>query len=305
MRRASDYLAYRRIRAPRESGSGLFDPPWEELGSLVGENVRRRSGICCDVQGKCLGQLAREARKELLDAARQWTASYRDVGDWAVPESGRVFVAGHQPQMFHPGVWLKNAALARLAEEHRAVAVNLVVDSDTIRSHAILVPGGTAAHPVLADVSFDSGGPMVPYEERRILDRAAFAGFAERVRQQIGPLVGDPLVGDYWRHVLARARVTDRLGLCLAQGRHLLEGEWGIRTLELPQSAVCDLDSYRWFTCHLLDQAARFRQVHNEVVAAYRRIHHIRSTAHPVADLSAADGWCEAPFWIWTGEQPQ
>ena len=46
-----------------------------------------------------------------------------------------IFLAGHQPQLFHPGVWFKNFALDRLARRHGAVAVNLVVDSDTIKSH--------------------------------------------------------------------------------------------------------------------------------------------------------------------------
>ncbi len=298
MRLGGEYLAYRKLLAPRESGTGLFEPDWEGIENLVEENVQGQDDACYDVQRKCLSQLAREAKKELLDAARRWTASYRDVGDWAPPDSGLVFLAGHQPQMFHPGVWLKNFALSRLAEQRGAVAVNLIVDSDTIRSHAITVPGGTVEQPTVA-------GPVVPFEERRIIDPAVFASFAGRVYEQIRPLVPQALVGQYWRHVQDRARQTDRLGLCLAQGRHLLEGQWGCRTLELPQSAVCDLDSYRWFACHVLDQAARFRQVHNQAVAEYRHIHHIRSAAHPVADLAEQDGWQEAPFWIWSCHQPR
>ena len=37
----------------------------------------------------------------------------------------------------------------------------------------------------------------------------------------------------------------------------------------------------------------------------YRRRHHIRSRAHPVPDLSTADPWLEAPFWIWTADEPE
>jgi hypothetical protein len=302
---AVDYLGYRRLRAPRENGTGLFEPAWDEIGSVVNQNLSIRVDACYELQGKCLGRLAQKARLEMLAAARHWTASYRDIGDWATRSPNRVFLAGHQPQMFHPGVWLKNFALSRLAEEHDAVAVNLIVDSDTIRSHTLRVPGKAVKTPTLAEIPYDANGVPVPFEERRILDPQLFASFADRVQKQIRPLVAEPLMSEYWRHVRRRTQDSDRLGLCLAQARHALEGEWGAQTLELPQSIVCDFDSYRWFLCHLLDESARFRQVHNEVVGEYRHVHRIRSVAHPVADLAEHEGWHEAPFWIWTVDNPR
>lgn len=305
MRQGGQYLAYRQLRAPRENRVGLFVPEWGNLPGLISGNTEAAKRACYDVQGKCLSQLAREAREEFVRAARDWTAAYRNVTSQVTGASDRVFLAGHQPQMFHPGVWLKNFALNHLAEEFGATAINLIVDSDTIRSQAIAVPGGTPAAPLVTEIPFDGPGPAVPYEERRILDPDLFTGFAKRVETQISPLVAHPLVGDYWRHVQDRGRAAGRLGLCLAQGRHRLEEEWGLHTLELPQSAVCDLESYCWFACHLLDQSAKFRRIHNEVVAAYRRIHRIRSVAHPVADLAEQDGWVEAPFWIWTEANPR
>ena len=305
MRQGGQYLAYRQLRAPRKNRAGLFVPEWGNLADLVRANTEATGRANYDVQGKCLSQLAREAREEFVLAARDWTAAYRNLPSQASGTSHRVFLAGHQPQMFHPGVWLKNFALSHLAEEFGATAINLIVDSDTIRSHAIAVPGGTPATPIVTEIPFDAPGPAVPYEERRILDPSLFAAFAKRVEAQINPLVAHPLMGDYWRHVQDRVQATDRLGLSLAQGRHRLEEEWGLRTLELPQSAVCDLESFRWFACHLLDQSAKFRRIHNEVVAAYRRIHRIRSVAHPVADLAEQNGWVEAPFWIWTEANPR
>ncbi len=94
-----------------------------------------------DLQGRRLPQLAAEAREQLLAEALQFTRSYRDV---AMPaQASAVFLAGHQPEMFHPGVWYKNFVLARLAEQHHAVAVNLVIDSDAVKSVALRVPGGS------------------------------------------------------------------------------------------------------------------------------------------------------------------
>jgi hypothetical protein len=41
------------------------------------------------------------------------------------------------------------------------------------------------------------------------------------------------------------------------------------------------------------------------VLQAYRLEHRIRSAAHPFPDLDQEGEWLEAPFWIWTAEDPR
>jgi hypothetical protein len=54
-----------------------------------------------------------------------------------------------------------------------------------------------------------------------------------------------------------------------------------------------------------LEDAERFREVHNNVLAEYRRSHRIRSRSHPVPELARDGEWCEAPFWLWTSDFPR
>ena len=79
----------------------------------------------------------------------------------------------------------------------------------------------------------------------------------------------------------------------------------GNETLELPQSAVCQLPEFAWFVAHLLAHLPRFWAAHNDALAAYRHAHRLRNRAHPVPDLAESDGWLEAPFWIWTADDPR
>ena len=153
-------------------------------------------------------------------------------------------------------------------------------------------------------IAFDRPDPKIPYEQRTIQDRELFAGFEQQVVEQIGPLVGDPLIRQYWPLVRARAEHTDNLGACLAQARHQLEGHWGLRTLEVPQSWVCVSESFQWLTAYLLARLPEFRLVHNDAVRQYRREHRIRSVSHPVPELAQQGPWLEAPFWIWTADKP-
>ena len=301
----SQYLQHRELRAPRESGTALVDPPFDEVGGVLAANRTLRSDYCYDFHGRCLSRLAVEARKETLAEARAWTASYRDVDAAPIDPAAPLLMAGHQPQLFHPGVWFKNLALDRLAREHRAVGVNLVVDNDTLKTAWLRVPGGSADRPQLAAMAMDQSGPQVPYEERAILDREMFAYFGRRVARQIEPLVGHPMIGDFWPMVVARMKATGNLGECLAEARHQWEGRWGASTLEVPLSRLCRTGSFRWFLAHLLVELPRLREVYNRVVGEYRRVHGIRSTAHPMPDLAQQGDWLEAPFWIWTREDPR
>jgi hypothetical protein len=305
MSASAKHLEYRPLHAPREDGTALVEPSFEDVPALVARNVRCRGQYRYDFHGLPLAELSRQARAELLAEAVRWTSSYRDVDFGPLDPSGRVFLAGHQPQLFHPGVWFKNFALGALARQQGATAVNLIIDSDTIKTSALRVPGGAVDRPQVAPIPFDASGPVIPYEERRILDRPTFGSFGDRAVEQIAPLVPDPLVREYWPLAVERAAQSENLGACLAQSRHQMEGRWGLETLEIPQSRVCETPSFAWFTVHLLAELPRLREVYNEAVSEYRRLHHIRSTAHPVPDLAMEGEWIEAPYWIWSAGDPR
>ncbi len=122
--------------------------------------------------------------------------------------------------------------------------------------------------------------------------------------EQLRYLVPEPLVVHYWPKVLRRFQEGEPLGRCLAQARHQMELEWGLQTLEVPQSEVCQTEAFAWFMAHLLEQLGRFRAVYNEMLGQYRRLHRMRSPAHPMPDLASDGPWLEAPFWVWTADAP-
>lgn len=284
-----------RLRAPRGDGEVLALPPLSSVAALL--SVTDRAARCAyDMQGRSLCELSALARRELLDAARLYTAGYRDLPDMATGD--RVLLAGHQPQLFHPGVWYKNFALSHLAQTHGATAVNLVIDTDTMKDAALRVPGGTMERPQSRTVAFDDAAAEVPFSRRRIRNRRVFEDFGRTAGDWLRPLVSDPLLDSYWPKVIARSQETDNLGACLSQARHQVEGEWGAKTLELPQSHVCRFESFYWFVAHLLAHLPRFVEVYNAALLAYRRLHGIRSANHPVPELTGDGDWLEAPFWL-------
>ena len=305
MKCVSETLERKRLRAPLENGGKLVVPPFESVGEMIERNVSAAESYDYDVQGRSLRQLAAQARAELLQAAWAYSRAYRDVERPPAESTTRLYLAGHQPQLFHPGVWFKNFVLGAIARRHGGVAVNLAIDSDTIKDASLRVPSGTIAEPVVESVPLDRQTAEIPYEARRIVDRDCLESFGQRAAETIRPLVRDPFVRGFWPLVVQRSRECGNLGECLAQARHLQEGEWGNATLEIPQSHVCDLPAFHWFACHLLARLPRMWDVYNRSVADFRAANHVRSSAHPVPDLTAQHDWLEAPFWIWNADDPR
>lgn len=296
------------LQTPQGQAQTLIAPPWNGLESVVDNNIKLRQRYEYDVQGKTIAELENSARQRLLQQAAKYTSQYRNLpnGFEATPElaSSPIILAGHQPQLFHPGVWFKNFALSQLASNVAGTGVNLLIDSDVVRSVSVRVPVQRGKQIAAEAVPFDQPQSPIPFEERQIQDTALFDSFGERVSKAIRPLVAKPLIDLYWPKVVEHRKANGNLGACLASSRHALEETWGNETLELPASSICQFPEFHQFTAHLLANAPRFARAHNESLARYRKANHLRSHAHPAPDLQEQDRWVEAPFWIWTEDQP-
>jgi hypothetical protein len=299
--------SYRRLRAPRESGRALVEPPFSQVGRALQRNalVRHRLG---DVRflDRPIHDLRGPARDECVRLAVEYTRQYRDAGPLGLgaQSAQRLVLAGHQPELFHPGVWFKSFLLDRLARDFRATAINLVVDNDACRRTSIRVPGGSVENPSASWIPFASASPQMAWEECRIADRDALRKFGATVAGNIRPLVPRPIIADWWPKVVARSQHEHALGTCLAQARHQLEGEHGLNTLELPVSRLCRLEAFAWFAAHIATHARRVHDVYNSTVIEYRKQNHIRSAAHPVPNLAADGEWREVPLWVWRRDDP-
>ncbi len=185
----------RGLNAPRENGSTLIEPPLSIGRRNGGHQSRTLAAADYEVQGRRSDRtFGGRPRSQLLAEALRNTRSYRDVSVPANPTS--ILLAGHQPEMFHPGVWLKNFVLARLAGNQQAVAVNLQIDSDAMKSASLRVPGGSLDEPHVGVGHVRSRGCCrIRHSSNMRLSIANVSNRSASGRpNQIRPLVPDPLV---------------------------------------------------------------------------------------------------------------
>ncbi len=247
------------------------------------------------------------ARAEILKIAGDYSRQYGDFGIDLDPS--QIVMSGHQPSLFHPGVWFKNFALSDLGRRFQCVSLNLLVDNDLCSSTTIHVPRLIDDKATTTSVRFDGPGAAIPFEERAIEDPAVFRDFGKRAERAIQPFVSNPLVNRLWPHVCAASELlthtgASRVGHSIAAGRHRLEAEIGLKTLELPLGMVSNTEPFAVFAHHIFFEIVRFRESYNSCLLEYRKLYRIRSRSHPVPELAMLDGWTEAPFWVWSTERP-
>ncbi len=279
----------RRFRAPAGNGEVLADPPFAEIPRLIAENRYRLDRADVVIGGWPLRELRALARREALDMAYPSPERERRVST-DVP----LILAGHQPELSHPGVWVKHFALNGLARKVGGVPLNLIVDNDTLKTPALRVPRLSGGGPwaTMVAVPFDRLDGETPYEDRIVLDPECFRTFPKQVAELTGNLPIRPILADVWRpdatHV-GDAFTTVRLDR---------EQAWGCTNLELRVSRLSQTEAFRTFARHVLADLPRFASVYNAAIRTYRSANRIESKNHPAPEL-AAD---EAPFWVRTGD---
>jgi hypothetical protein len=323
-----------RWHAPQEDGGTLIEPPpsnWPECVKTNAECFRTIETRFCGIS---LADWRSELRTLVAQLASVQLQRWGENVRW--PEGG-FLVTGHQPELFHPGVWAKCFALAEAAPKIGLVPLNLIADHDQPKPLAIRVPvrnerGLTTewvpfcdASPALAweeyavswgqeyslptlQAQLESSPPIPTQSAPNLCSEERFENFPKQVVRICGDLLPEMILPDFWSlavELAARLNPPACLAETLSGARRLWEQRWGYHNAELRISALSDTEPFHAFVVTLLDQLPSFVQQHNAELYAFRRENRLRSRTHPVPPLRSAEGWCESPFWAWTRGQPR
>lgn len=243
--------------------------------------------------------LRSSAMQSAVELAYDYTSTYLLRELPPIGKQTPIIMGGHQPELFHCGVWYKNFVLSKLAREAQGVAIHFLVDNDVCRATSIRVPVVTAEGLDTKEVPFDIGNPSQPWENCRLKDAGTWESFSQRVLAELPPMQNTALIDRLWKHAIQRSRHIDSLGLLLSQARHLLESELGLQTLEVPLSMLVGTTEFAKFSMQLLSDAKRLHSTYNAEIQRYRTEHRIRNHAQPVPQLSSENGWLEVPWWCY------
>jgi hypothetical protein len=255
----------------------------------------------------------RAARAELVQLARRWTGQYASLDpphEITSQHAGKpttaptLFLSGHQPELFHAGVWYKNFVLYEAAARAASQSVNLLIDQDLVKTNSLLVPTKRSGVWRRQRVAMDYGGVGRPFEERQVEHPDVLSTVPQRVHEIAAPWVPAELLAEMWPEVVDLSRELRGLGYGFAAARHRLEQTIGCQNLEVPLSWICQTVSFAQFVVRILQQLETFVAQYNHCLTAYRAWYGMRGTQRPIPNLVVQQDWHELPFWIWTAAQP-
>lgn len=272
-------MTYADWKAPKGDSESLIWPEPEVLLRAVGENIDSltRSGV--RLQNRPIQEWRGEAR------------AFAGVHD-ARP----IILTGHQTELWHPGVWVKNALIDAAARKLNGLALHLAVDTDAPKHLALRWPN--FSEPITDDpasVSADWASLVAPPTP------AHLDTIENRLKGAVPSFGYEPVLPEWMRamrHAVLDGLNGSDLPKAIATSSHHLD--WSLGLEYTIQTLSPTLGSRAWlaFAYHVMARAEEFANVYNASLACYRKQEGIDSTTRPMPDLRVSNLQVEAPFWL-------
>src|SRR5437016_4217391 len=291
----TDSLTDIEFEIPQKSGEALCVPPARQLAALARQNAALLEDAPLTIAGVRLAEIRRRARSDISQAAVRY-AQRLDLPTSTFGPSELLLVTGHQPFLFHPGIWLKHLLIDRVARDGMA-ALSMPVDSDAAEEVGADAPRMDGTGLRLVHETLVRADPDVPYEAVPAPPLAEWRAFLARLGAHVRtlPLPEPQAALEHFAQAARDVRAED-IGTFLTGARRRYEGRR--RYAEVPVSEMSAGMEFRRFVVHVLRDAKRFAAVYNHHLGAYRERSSIRTSAQPFPDLQREEGRQELPFWI-------
>jgi hypothetical protein len=309
-------MARAKTTTPAGHGEVLTSPDYARWAALARSNAKAARQWEFEVCGLPANGLRASARREALDRARGFSTRL-GVPVREVPgEPDLIVVTGHQPELYHPGIWIKDFLLQRLADETGAAALDLVVDSDGFEAVEVhspcLKPEVRVCRAYLAVGTTDGCYACAPVPSAHDLEQFCEAG-AEHLSTLSAPALGHHFAA-FCEALKDAAGDAESLAELVTFARRRYEASAGTDYLELPVTSMAGSRAFATVLAHMARDAPAFAAAYNAALADFRDRTGTRNPAQPFPDLRVEGDLVELPVWhladgrrtVWarTGETP-
>jgi hypothetical protein len=262
--------------APKSDGDLLIWPDAPTLPDVARDN-RRLLDAADHVS--FLGHLLPELRRDMR--------GFLGVTD----DSGPLVMTGHQSELHHPGVWVKNVIIHHVARAVGGEAWHVAVDTDSPKHLTLKWPGfkgKISDDPRLHGVAW--AGLLDPPTPEHLEHLEAAAVDL--------PLMAE-FLADVRRYLIDQRDSPSPMTLAgaMLDATHKLDWSLGLRYATALSSGL--FESLPWLTMALsiAQDADEFARHYNAALAENRHANGITDPDRPMPDLATEDG-VEIPFWL-------
>jgi hypothetical protein len=275
-------------------------------------------------------KLRRLGREQAIEASYKYVATYAPGLADSIPSidgnARRLVVGGHQPELFHPGVWFKNFLMWEIGQQTDSIGMQVIVDHDVARSDALRVPTalpkpvpktspsdselgvlelGVSVRSIPLPLRRDSE-PRMPWHATRLncVSATAWDKTIDQVSQWMQDCgLASPLIEQRRNELQHWIATNENIGDAFSKFRHRIEMDNGVFNLDVPISHLCKESAFGFFVLHCARNAESLWTSYNTCRDTYRARHGIRNQGQPVLELLRTDNAFELPFWIYHDHQ--
>jgi hypothetical protein len=296
-------MARAKTVTPAGHGEVLTSPDYEGWSALARANALGAHAWTFEVCGVPASVLRGSARREAIERAREFSARLgvpvREVPD----EPELIVVTGHQPELYHPGIWIKDFLLQRLADEIGAAAIDLVVDSDgfdAVEVHSpCFKPEVRVCRAYLAVGTTDGCYASAPVPSAHDLEQFREAG-AEQLSTLSAPALGHHFA-TFCEKLDEAAGDAANLAELVTFARRRYEAPAGTDYMGLPVTSMARSRAFATVLAHIARDATGFAGAYNAALADFRDRTGTRNPAQPFPDLRFEGDLVELPVWHLAG----
>lgn len=271
---------------PRDDNTFLVSPKPHDWGDVLNRNAERIAGY-----PDWILHLRRIARSEALYLVDE------------VSNASPLILGGHQPDLFHPGVWFKNFVLNRLATNLRCLSLHVQIDHDVVRDVELAVPtlrsGRLALLTQRLPTSHD--GAFLPWENTRC-SRLLYEPWTEgldRVIKELNQLGIQPILQTRLGECRRLLKECKTFSEVTSQLRRFIEKDARLVNNEVPMSRLAKGGAFAEFVYRCFDEGEKLFEVYNSSRDTFREDRSITNPGQPVPELRCVGEWIETPFWIY------
>lgn len=269
---------YSEWKAPAEDGQILIWPDPAELLRDTQQNHDRLSKASnVLVQGISLN--------ELRTRQREWLG-HRD-------DNQLLIATGHQTELSHPGVWVKDALINSIATKLNGVAYHIAVDTDAPKHLHLRWPGESI--PITDDPALLTAAWSAAVDAPTPAHVAKIQSDLTRAMQSwnFRPMLPE-LLASLRRLSLESPNISN----AVTNATHELDWSLGLRHHALVASPIWMSEPFLVYVHHVMARADEYAAKYNQALAEYRKRTGTRTASRPMPDLFCSGEACEMPFWL-------
>ncbi|MFN7290657.1 MAG: hypothetical protein ACK5T6_08735, partial [Pirellula sp.] len=271
---------------PRDDNTFLVSPQSHDWRGVLERNAELAAGY-----PDWVINLRHKVRSEVLRIA--------GIGECLTP----LIVGGHQPELFHPGVWFKNFVLNRLASNLQCLSLHVLIDHDVVRDIELAVPTIRAGRLALTTQRLPTSqdGAFIPWENTRCSHTLLqqWKESSNGIIKALNQLGIQPLLETRWDECERLLKECKTFAQVTSQLRQVIEKDAGLVNSEVPMSRLAMGDAFAEFVFRCFDEVERLPEVYNLSRDSFRAERGITNPGQPVPELRRVGDWTETPFWIY------